>query len=260
MKENTTAAAAGRVALITGGARGIGLATAKVMAAQGWRIALADVDEAALEAAAAEVGATDTLPVPLDVRDVAGVRETVARVARHFDGRLDCLVNNAGVFKNERFFDIDEAGYDRLMDVNLKGAFFVMQAAAKAMKEAGNGGVIVNVASASGRSGRPTQTIYGLTKAGLIHLTKSAALALAPDVRVVAVCPAAIETDMWADTLRQRREVGGEEDVKALFARIPLARSCSAEELAEIIAFLASGKCAFVTGCALDVSGGMEMT
>lgn len=248
----------GKVALITGGARGIGLCTAKAMRAQGWRIALADRDEEALTAAAQEVGG-DTYTLVLDVSDIPAVREGVAKTARE-TGRLDCLVNNAGVFRNERFMDIDEAGYDRIMDVNLKGAFFVMQAAARAMKEAGNGGVIVNVSSASGRSGRPTQTIYGLSKAGLIHLTKSAAMALAPDVRVVAVCPAAIETDMWTETLRQRREVGGEADVQALFARIPLGRSCAPEELAEIIAFLASEKASFLTGCALDVSGGMEMT
>jgi len=146
------------------------------------------------------------------------------------------------------------------MDINLRGAFFVMQEAARHMKAFGNGGVVVNISSASGRSGRPTQTIYGLSKAGLIHLTKSAAIALAPDVRVTAVCPAAIETDMWSETLRQRREVGGEADVQALFARIPLNRSASAEELAGVIAFLCSDAAAYMTGCALDVSGGMEMT
>lgn len=246
-----------KVVIITGGARGIGLATAKTMRAQGWQIALADRDAAALEAAAGEIG-EGTFPLPLDVSDVAAVRAGVAEVAGRF-GRLDGLINNAGLFRNEPFFDVTEEGYDRLMDVNLKGAFFILQAAAKAMKEAGNGGVIVNVSSAAGRSGRPTQTIYGLSKAGLLHLTKSAALALAPDVRVVAVCPAAIETDMWTETLAQRRAVGGEEDVKALFARIPLGRSGSVEELAGIIAFLASDQAAFLTGCALDVSGGMEM-
>lgn len=254
-----TADSTGKVALITGGARGIGLATACAMRADGWRVVLADRDEVALSAAATEMGGGDAvITLPLDVADVSAVRAGIADLSSRA-GRLDCLVNNAGLFKNERFFDIDEADYDRIMDVNLKGAFFVMQAAAKTMKEAGNGGVIVNVASASGRSGRPTQTIYGLSKAGLIHLTKSAALALAPDVRVVAVCPAAVETDMWHETLAQRRAVGGEADVQALFARIPLGRSCTSDELAGIIAFLASPKAAYLTGCALDVSGGMEM-
>lgn len=247
-----------KVVLITGGARGIGLATALALRDMGWRVALADRDPAALDEAVQVVG-EGTVPVPLEVTNILAVREAVAALVEK-TGRLDGLINNAGVFKNELFFDIDEASYDRIMDVNLKGAFFVMQAAAKAMKQAGNGGVIVNIASASGRSGRPTQTIYGLSKAGLIHLTKSAALALAPDIRVVAVCPAAVETDMWQQTLAQRRAVGGEADVQALFARIPLGRSCSAEELADVIAFLLSEKAAYMTGCALDVSGGMEMT
>lgn len=247
-----------KAALITGGARGIGLATARAMRDDGWQIALADADAGALSTAVEQVGA-GTFALELDVRDVAATREGIATVVQHFGGRLDALVNNAGVFKNEPFFDIDEAGYDRIMDVNLKGAFFVLQAAAQAMKQAGRGGVIVNVSSASGRSGRPTQTVYGLSKAGLIHLTKSAALALAPDVRVVAVCPAAIETDMWHETLAQRRAVGGEADVQAFLARIPLGRPASAEELARLIAFLASDAAAFMTGCAVDFSGGLEM-
>ena len=258
MNSNTMLQDTGKVALITGGARGIGLATARAMRAQGWRIALTDIDPTALETAAGEIG-PGTFALRLDAGDVPAVREGVAKVAAHFGGRLDALINNAGVFKNEAFFDIDEAGYDRIMDVNLKGAFFVLQAAARAMKDAGNGGVIVNVASASGRSGRPTQTVYGLSKAGLIHLTKSAAMALAPDVRVIAVCPAAIETDMWHETLRQRRAVGGEADVQAFLGRIPLGRPASAEELADVIAFLASDKCAFMTGNAVDFSGGLEM-
>jgi NAD(P)-dependent dehydrogenase (short-subunit alcohol dehydrogenase family) len=101
-----------KVALITGGAKGIGLATARAMQADGWRIALADLDTFTLRAAADELG-NGTLPVPLDVSDVAQVRATIPQVAAHFGGRLDCLINNAGVFKNEKFFDIDEAGYDR---------------------------------------------------------------------------------------------------------------------------------------------------
>lgn len=250
--------AAGKVALITGGARGIGLATARALHRDGWRVALADADAEGLEGAAREFG-EDAFALPLDVSDVAAVQTGVPRAAEHFGGRLDALINNAGVFRAEPFFDIEEAGYDRLMDINLKGAFFVMQAAAKVMKEAGNGGVIVNVSSASGRAGRPTQTIYGLSKAGLIHLTKSAAIALAPDVRVLVLCPAAIDTDMFQETLDQRRAVEGEAGVEALLAKILLRRGASAEELADVIAFLVSEKAAYMTGCAIDFSGGMEM-
>jgi NAD(P)-dependent dehydrogenase (short-subunit alcohol dehydrogenase family) len=246
-----------KVALVTGGARGIGLATARALAADGWRVALADRDAAALPAAAAEVGA-DTLTVPLDVADVPAVRAALAQLVRDA-GRLDCLVNNAGIFKNEPLLEVEEETYDRLMSVNLRGAFFVLQAAARAMREAGNGGVIVNVSSSAGRSGRPTQAVYGMTKAALIHLTKSAAMALAPDIRVLAVCPTAVETEMWSQVLAERRAVGGDADISALFARIPLGRACTADEIAGVIAFLASGKAAYMTGSAIDVSGGMEM-
>jgi NAD(P)-dependent dehydrogenase (short-subunit alcohol dehydrogenase family) len=218
---------------------------------------LADRDETTLNEAVGQIGG-DTLPLVLDVSDVQAVQRTIPELVKQ-TGRLDGLINNAGLFKNERLLDVDEAGFDRLMSVNVKGAFFVLQACARAMLECGNGGVIVNLASAAGRSGRPTQPIYGMTKACMIHLTKSAAMALAPSVRVVCVCPAAIETDMWQETLKQRREVGGEADVAALFARIPLARSGSVEELADVIAFLCSPGASFVTGACLDVSGGLEM-
>lgn len=247
----------GKVALITGGARGIGLATAKALHADGWRIALADLDADALPAATAEVG-PDTLPLVLDISDVGAVRHAVGEVVRRA-GRLDGLVNNAGIFRNEPLLQTDEATYDRLMDVNLKGSFFVLQAAAQAMLHAGTGGVIVNMASAAGRSGRPTQAVYGMTKAALIHLTQSAALAFAPHIRVASVCPAAIETDMWADVVAQRRATGGDADIAAFMAGIPLGRSGTPEEVAAIVAFFFSDRAAFMTGNTFDVSGGREM-
>jgi NAD(P)-dependent dehydrogenase (short-subunit alcohol dehydrogenase family) len=248
-----------KVALITGAARGIGLATAQALVRDGWRVVLADRDADALT----EAVSTFSLPESVSplVLDVANVADTGAKIAETVAtlGRLDGLVNNAGIFRNEPFFDITEEGYDRLMAVNLKGAFFVMQAAAREMKRLGNGGVIVNMASSAGRSGRATQTIYGLTKAGLIHLTKSAALALAPDVRVLAICPAAIETAMWEQTLKERRAVGGDADVEAFFARLPMKRSGRTDEVAELIAFLMSERSAFTTGATYDISGGLEM-
>jgi NAD(P)-dependent dehydrogenase (short-subunit alcohol dehydrogenase family) len=246
-----------KVALVTGGARGIGLATAKALHADGWRIALADRDAAALATAVDAVG-PDTLPVVLDVADIAAVRSAVDDVIRRA-GRLDGLVNNAGVFRNEPLLDTDEETYDHIMTVNLKGAFFLLQAAARAMLDAGNGGVIVNMASAAGRSGRPTQAVYGMTKAALIHLTKSAAIAFAPQIRVASVCPAAIETDMWTDVIAQRRATGGDADVAAFMAGIPLGRSGMPEEVAAIISFFFSDRAAFMTGNTFDVSGGREM-
>lgn len=253
-----TSSDAKRVCLITGGARGIGLATAKAMVQDGWRIALADRDAPALDAAKAELEADDTETIVLDVANVAETQNGIAALAARL-GRLDGLVNNAGVFRAENLLDTTEEGFDRLLSVNVKGAYFVLQACARAMLSFGNGGVICNIASAAGRSGRPTQTVYGMTKAAMISLTKSAAIALAPQIRVTCVCPAAIETDMWTQTLSERRAVSGDKDIEALFARIPLGRSARVDELANVIAFLCSDKASFVTGGSVDVSGGLDM-
>ena len=248
----------GKVAMVTGAARGIGLSTARCLVRDGWRVVLSDRDTTMLHESAATFPEGSVVPLVLDVADIGAVQTQIAAIAEQM-GRFDGLINNAGIFRNERFFDTTEETYDRLMQVNLKGAFFAMQSAAKFMKAFGNGGVIVNIASAAGRSGRPTQVIYGLTKAGLIHLTKSAALALGPDIRTIAICPAAIESDMWQQTLTERRAVGGDADVEAFMARIPLRRAGTVEEVAEMIAFLMSDRAAFTTGTTIDISGGLEM-
>ncbi len=249
---------AGRVAVVTGGAGGIGIAAGKALVADGWRVVLVDVDSAGLETAAAEVGAGTATRV-LDIRDVAAIRASFAEIAQSM-GRLDALVNNAGVFRLESIWDVEESTYDWLMDINLKGAFFCLQAAAKEMARLGNGGVVVNVASAAGRSGRPTQVIYGLSKAGMVHLTKSAAIALAPDrIRVCCVCPAAVDTGMMAKNFAERRDVGGDADVQAFMAKLLVQRLSKPEEVADLVAYLCSDKASYITGGSVDISGGLDM-
>lgn len=244
-----------KVALITGGAGGIGQATAETLLRDGWRVVLHDLPGEALETTAKELGVES---VAFDLRDVASIQAGVAEAAAKY-GRLDALVNNAGVFKLEPIWDVTEATYDFLMDINLKGAFFCLQAAAKAMKESG-GGVIVNVASAAGRSGRDTQTIYGLSKAGMVHLTKSAALALGADnIRVSCVCPAAVDTGMMAKNFAERRQVGGDADVNAFMAKLLIKRLSTPQEIAELIAYLVSDKASYITGGSIDISGGLDM-
>ena len=247
-----------KVACITGGAGGIGIATGQAMVRDGWRVALIDLDAARLADAAAQVGeGTETLV--LDIGDVSAIRAAFPALAQKM-GRLDCLVNNAGVFRLESIWDVEEATYDWLMDINLKGTFFCLQAAAREMKRLGNGGVIVNIASAAGRSGRPTQVIYGLSKAGMIHLTKSAAIALGPDnIRTVCICPAAVDTGMMARNFAERREVGGDADVTAFMNKLLIQRLSKPEEVAELIAYVASEKAAYMTGGSIDISGGLDM-
>ena len=247
-----------KVAVVTGGAGGIGIETGKVLRRDGWKVVLADVNADALAGAAAQVG-EGTETVVLDIRNVAQIREVFAALGAKL-GRLDCLVNNAGVFRLEPIWDVTEETYDWLMDINLKGAFFCMQAAAAEMKTFGNGGVVVNVASAAGRSGRPTQTIYGLSKAGMIHLTKSAAISLGEEgIRVCCVCPAAVDTGMMAKNFAERRQTGGDKDVEAFMAKLLVKRLSRPDEIAELIAYLASEKAAYITGGSIDISGGLDM-
>jgi NAD(P)-dependent dehydrogenase (short-subunit alcohol dehydrogenase family) len=247
-----------KVVVVTGGAGGIGIAIGKAMHRDGWHVVLTDINPAGLESAASQVGEGTEVFV-LDVANVSEVRACFAKIAEDF-GRLDCLVNNAGVFRNEPLLDVEENTYDWLMDINLKGAFFCLQAAAKEMQRFDvSHGVIINIASAAGRGGRPTQTIYGLTKAGLIHLTKSAAQALAPKIRTVCICPAAVDTEMMTRNFAERKAVGGDSDVEAFKAKLLLQRLCTPEEVAELTAFVASDKAAYMTGGSIDISGGLEM-
>jgi NAD(P)-dependent dehydrogenase (short-subunit alcohol dehydrogenase family) len=246
-----------KVAVITGGARGIGLATARALKADGWRVALLDIDPTALDKAVAELGTASATPFVLDISRVEDIQALFPEIALAMGG-LDCLVNNAGVFRNEPLLAVEERTYDWLMDINLKGAFFCLQAAAREMQR-GDGGVIVNIASAAGRGGRPTQTVYGMTKAGLIHLTKSAAIALAPNIRVCCVCPAAVDTEMMATNFAQRRQVGGDADAEAFMAKLLVGRLSRPEEVADLVAYLASDKAGYITGGSIDISGGLEM-
>lgn len=247
-----------KVALITGGAGGIGVATAQCLRRDGWRVVLVDVNAEGLAAAAAQVG-PGTETAVLDLADVAAIRRTIPQIAAAW-GRLDCLVNNAAVFRLEPLEEVEEGTYDWLMDINLKGAFFCLQAAAREMKQRGDGGVVINIASAAGRSGRPTQVVYGLSKAGLIHLTKSAAIALAPEkIRVCCVCPAAVDTPMMTRNFAERRQTGGEADVQAFLEKLLVQRLCRPDEVAELVAYLASDKAAYITGGSIDISGGLDM-
>ncbi|MFY8053015.1 MAG: SDR family NAD(P)-dependent oxidoreductase [Armatimonadaceae bacterium] len=216
----------GRVVIITGGAGGIGQALGATMAGNGDTVVLADINLERVKEVAATTGCDF---VYMDMGNVASVRAAIADVAAKY-GRIDVLVNNAGIFRLEPMLDVTEETYDLLMDINLKGAFFALQAAAAEMLKNETGGVVVNVASAAGRSGRPTQTIYGLSKAGMVHLTKSAAIALAPKIRVCCVCPAAVDTDM-----------------------------STAQEVADLVIYLASDKAGYITGGSVDISGGLDM-
>jgi meso-butanediol dehydrogenase/(S,S)-butanediol dehydrogenase/diacetyl reductase len=232
--------------LITGGAGGIGTATARRFLEEGARVAVLDRDEAAMHRLESElVGPTLTLAG--DVSDP----DDVARVFHDLDGfwsGLDVLINNAGISIRHNFLEITPQEWRQVMDVNLNGVFYVAQEAARRML-AGDGGVILNMGSTNGLMGYPYYADYNASKAGVIELTRSMALELAPAVRVNAVCPG------WILTPMQEAEYTPE--MRRTFAeKVPMKRLGRPEEVAALFAFLASDDAAWITGQAFVIDGG----
>lgn len=240
-----------QVALITGAARGIGLATAKRFLADGWRVALLDIEAELLRAAVAALKQDDdTLALTCDVSDADGVAAAIAAIVSRF-GRLDALVNNAGVAVFAPVLDTSDADWNRIMAVNLTGPFLCTKAAAPLMREQG-GGAIVNVTSISAVRASTLRSAYGTSKAGLAHLTKQLAVELASlGIRVNGVAPGPVETAM-AEAVHTAEIRADYHDA------IPLNRYGLEEELAEAIFFLCSDRASYITGQILAVDGGFD--
>ncbi|MEN3351501.1 MAG: hypothetical protein V7632_5136 [Bradyrhizobium sp.] len=240
-----------KVALVTGAARGIGLATAKRFLAEGWRVALLDIEgELQARAVAALERPDDTLALTCDVSDAEAVAAAIAAVNHRF-GRLDALVNNAGVAVFAPVLETSNADWSRIMAVNLTGPFLCTKAAAPVMREHG-GGAIVNITSISAVRASTLRSAYGTSKAGLAHLTKQLAVELAAlGIRVNAVAPGPVETAM-------AKAVHTPEIRADYHDAIPLNRYGLEEELAEAIFFLCSDRASYITGQILAVDGGFD--
>jgi NAD(P)-dependent dehydrogenase (short-subunit alcohol dehydrogenase family) len=232
--------------LVTGGARGIGAATATRFLEEGARVVVLDRDEAALERIGRDLPALSGT-IAADVSDAAAV----ARAFEELDGLLgglDVLINNAGISIRHRFMDISPQEWRQVLAVNLDGVFFVAQQAARRML-AGGSGVILNMGSTNGLMGYHYYADYNASKAGVIELTRSMALELAPTVRVNAICPGYILTPM------QKAEYTPEM-LRACESKIPLGKLGRPEDVAALFAFLASDHAAFITGQCFVIEGG----
>jgi len=259
----------GAVTLVTGAGRGIGRAIALRYAAEGARVAITDVHEKNLESVADELRRTGAQVEAMrsDVADPAQSRAMVEQVVKRF-GRLDVLVNNAGVVRVRPLLELTPEDWDYVNDVNARGLFFALQAAAQRMvtqpapSDGRPRGKIVNIASIAGRSGRPMFAAYAASKAAAISITQSAASGLAPQVTVNAICPGVVDTEMWKTIDREWTQADGRPIGSAWrdrIAGIPMKRPELAEDLAGMAVFLASADSDYVTGQSYHVDGGMVM-
>jgi meso-butanediol dehydrogenase / (S,S)-butanediol dehydrogenase / diacetyl reductase len=248
-------------AVVTGAGSGIGAAIARELTARGYVVVPTDIDGPAAERTAGDCGSHAAYR--LDVTDAAEVGRVVAAVVEHH-GAPAVFVSNAGISKMRRFLDVATEDLDATLAVNLRGVFLCGQAAARAMVDAGRGGVIVNVASMAGKQGKvPFLSDYVASKFGVVGLTQAMAVELAPSgIRVNAVCPGYVATSMqereleWEATLR---ETAIDEVRRSYVADTPLGRLEHPEDVAKVVAFLVSDDAAFVTGEAVAVNGGAFM-
>lgn len=246
-ERQTSGELAGAVAIVTGAAGGVGRATVELLTGRGARVVAEDIDPAVEELA------TDVITTLRgDVADAETARDAVT-LARECFGALHILVNNAGRFLSKPTAEIGDAEWDELMRVNVRGAFLHAREALPALAASGDGR-IVNVASISGVIGLPNQTAYCSTKGAIVQLTRQLAIEHAPQVRVNAVAPGAIDTGFMDEVLAQAPDRA--QVLNAVAASHPLKRLARAEEIAEVIAFLASPRSSIITGAIVMADGG----
>ena len=242
---------AGKVAIITGAASGMGLASARRFLAEGAKVVAVDLNAEALAAIAGEGDADTFFTVAADVTDGAAVQAYVEETVERF-GRVDIYFNNAGIpLASTPIEEIDEGTWQRVVDVNLNAIFLAARAVVPVMRGQGGGHLLIT-ASAAGIRPRPTLSAYSAAKAGAVQLARGLAVELAPDIRVNAICPLAADTPMLEGFGFGTRD----QAYATLAATSPMGRLVTAEEVAASAAYLASDEAAFITGVALPIDGG----
>ena len=254
----------GKIALVTGSARGIGKAITLRFAQEGARVALNDIDNESLKEAAREIEKVSREKVVYKRADVGKSKE-VEQLTQYVVeklGVIDILVNNAAISRIIPFLDTSEPLWDRIMEVNLKGAFLCCKAVIPGMIKKG-GGKIINMSSQSGKRGSKWHAAYCVSKFGIIGLTQSLALELAPyKINVNAVCPGVVFTPLWEEQAAnhaRRRGIDEKQVKEDLVKNIPLGRLGTPEEVANLVLFLASSRSDYMTGQAINLSGGLVL-
>ena len=253
----------GRVAVVTGGGRGIGRASALELARLGADVVVAELDADGAERTAKDVRGLGrkAFALPTDVTRRSDLTAMVERVRSEL-GRIDILVNNAGIYRAAATLDVTEEHWDAIMTINAKAVFFASQAVLPVMI-AQKHGVIVSLASMAGRIGSKTNLPYNASKAAVISITKSLAIAHAADgIRANCVCPGFVETDMWQTVARDQSKLLGmtpEEFTRQREKSVPLGRMEKPQDVANVIAFLCTERAGYMTGQALSVDGGLVM-
>jgi acetoin reductase-like protein len=252
----------GKVAIVTGGARGIGEAVVRAYVAEGAKVVIADVETGKAQSLASELGAA-ALAVRLDVRDRAEIDMAVAKTVEAFGG-VDILVNNAGVFNMAPLAEVTEADFDRQFGINVRGLLFMTQAVAGQMEKQGRGGKIINLTSQAGRRGEPLIAVYCASKAAVISLTQSMALELIKKgIYVNAIAPGVVDTPMWdhVDSLfakYENKEIG--EKKRLVGEAVPLGRMGRPDDYRGPALFLACADSDYVVAQCLNVDGGNWMS
>ncbi|WP_209506827.1 MULTISPECIES: L-iditol 2-dehydrogenase [unclassified Ruegeria] len=252
----------GKTALITGAARGIGLAFAKAYVAEGARVAIADIDIARAQSAASEIGDA-AIAVEMNVADQDSIDNAVACTVDQF-GQIDILINNAAVFSAAPITEIDRADYQRVFDINVSGTLFTLQAVARHMIDANVKGRIINLASQAGRRGEPLVAVYCASKAAVISLTQSAGLNLiAHGINVNAIAPGVVDGEHWdgvdAFFAKYENKKPGQKK-REVASAVPFGRMGRAEDLTGMAVFLASDEAEYIVAQTYNVDGGNWMS
>lgn len=248
-----------KVAIVTGAGRGMGNAISRRFANEGAQVVVAEIDEASAHETFEQIGRRGIL-VMTDMSSVADIKNLIDKTVAQF-GRLDILINNAGVTKSLGFFDVTEADWDWMHSINARGVFFCMQHAARQMVKQ-NSGKIVNIASIAGKGFRGTSNIaYAGTKGAVIAMTRIGASQLARhNINVNAICPGATRThlyEMIQNEIVEKRGITHDEAQRRMDAQIPLGRSNSPDDIANMACFLASAEADNITGQSYNVDGGL---